>query len=257
MQTPLQHPAETTEGVSEQMQYRDRGVVLRTIKLGEADRIVTIITSGHGKVRAVAKGARRTRSKLAGHIEPLRHADLQLYRGRGDLDIVTGALTLDRWPQLRSDLDRLGTAMTLAEAVDQSVHDRGDDPVPYEMLIGALGRLNRSHSEMMLPAFLLRLLAHEGTAPMLDACVIGTGCDDAPIVAFDPAQGGVTCESHRHGRPMSPGALALLRSIAEGRVNAVLDVEPSSDTREAAAAVTRMWEYHVDRRLRSADLLDQ
>lgn len=237
------------------MQYRDRGVVLRTTKLGEADRIITIITSGHGKVRAVAKGARRTRSKLAGHVEPLRHVDLQLYRGRGELDIVTGAVTLDRWPALRSDLDRLGTAMTLAEAVDQSVHDRGDDSMPYQMLIGALGRLDRAHSEMLLPAFLLRLLAHEGTAPMLDGCVVGTGCDDAPIVAFDPAQGGVTCETHRRGRQLSGGSLEMLRSIMEGRVNAVLDVEPSSVTHEAAAAVTRMWEYHMDRRLRSADLL--
>ena len=238
------------------MQYRDRGVVLRTTKLGEADRIITIITSEHGKVRAVAKGARRTRSKLAGHVEPLRHADLQLYRGRGDLDIVTGAVTLDRWPTLRSDLDRLGTAMTLAEAVDQSVHDRGDDPVPYRMLIGALGRLDRAHSEMLLPAFLLRLLSHEGTAPMLDGCVVGAGCDDAPIVAFDPAQGGVTCATHRRGRQLSPAALDLLRSISAGRVNAVLEAEPSPDTHEAAAAVTRMWEYHMDRRLRSADLLD-
>lgn len=237
------------------MQYRDRGVVLRTTKLGEADRIITIITSGHGKVRAVAKGARRTRSKLAGHVEPLRHVDLQLYRGRGELDIVTGALTLDRWPALRSDLDRLGTAMTLAEAVDQSVHDRGDDPVPYQMLIGALGRLDRVHSEMLLPAFLLRLLAHEGTAPMLDGCVVGTDCDDAPIVAFDPASGGVTCATHRRGRSLSAEALEMLRSIMDGRVNAVLDIEPSSHTHEAAAAVTRMWEYHMDRRLRSADLL--
>ena len=237
------------------MQYRDRGVVLRTAKLGEADRIITIITSGHGKVRAVAKGARRTRSKLAGHVEPLRHVDLQLYRGRGELDIVTGALTLDRWPTLRSDLDRLGTAMTLAEAVDQSVHDRGDDQVPYQMLIGALGRLDRAHSEMLLPAFLLRLLAHEGTAPMLDGCVVGAGCDDAPIVAFDPAGGGVTCATHRRGRQISPGVLEMLRSIIDGRVNAVLDAEPSADTHEAAAAVTRMWEYHTERRLRSADLL--
>lgn len=237
------------------MQYRDRGVVLRTTKLGEADRIVTIITSGHGKVRAVAKGARRTRSRLAGHVEPLRHADLQLYRGRGDLDIVTGAVTLNRWGDLREDLDRLGTAMSLAEAVDQIVHDRGEDPVPYQMLVGALGRLDRGSAEMLLPAFLLRLLAHEGTAPMLDECVVGAGCDGA-AVAFDPAQGGVTCERHRRGRPLSPGALELLRSIMAGQVNAVLEAAPSADTHEAAAIVTRMWEYHTEKRLRSTDLLD-
>ena len=238
------------------MQYRDRGVVLRTIKLGEADRIVTIITASNGKVRAVAKGARRTRSRLGGLIEPLRHVDLQMYRGRGELDIVTGAVTLDRWPEVREDLERLGKAMTLAEAVDQSVHDRGDDPVPYQMLVGALGRLDRADSDMLVPAFLLRLLSHEGTAPMLDGCVMATGCEGAAIVAFDPALGGVTCETHRRGRPMSPDALALLRSVAAGQVNAALEAPTGPHAREAAAAISRMWEYHMDRRLRSADLLD-
>ncbi len=237
------------------MQYQDRGVVLRTIKLGEADRIITFITSTHGKVRAVAKGVRRTRSRLAGHLELFRHVDLQLYRGRGELDTVTGAVTLDRYRSLREDLDRLGTAMSLVEAVDQIVHDRGEDPVPYQMLMGALGRLACGSAEMLLPAFLLRLLAHEGTAPMLDECVVGNGCHDSAVVAFDPAQGGVTCEVHRQGRPLSPGALDLLRSIMAGRVNAVLEAPLSPDTREAAAVVTRMWEYHTDRRLRSPDLL--
>ncbi len=237
------------------MQYRDTGVVLRTTKLGEADRIITVITSGHGKVRAVAKGARRTRSKLAGHIEPLRHVDLQFYRGRGELDVLTGALTLDRWPALRSDLDRLGTAMTLAEAVDQSVHDRAEDPVPYRMLIGALARLDRSHSAMLLPAFLLRLLAHDGTAPMLEECVVGAGCDEGPLVGFDAALGGATCATHQRGRPVSGGTLEMVCAILEGRVNSVLDVAPCAQTREVAAIVTRMWEHHMDRRLRSADLL--
>ncbi|WP_419841372.1 DNA repair protein RecO [Candidatus Poriferisodalis sp.] len=237
------------------MQYRDTGVVLRTGKLGEADRIVTVITAQHGKVRAVAKGARRTRSKLAGHVEPLRHVDLQLYRGRGELDIVTGAVTLDRWPAVRTDLDRLGTAMTLAEAVDQSAHDRTEDPVPYRMLVGALNRLDRARAEMLLPAFLLRLLAHEGTAPMLDGCVVGTDCDDAPLVAFDPALGGTTCEVHRRGRTVSSRTLEVLRMILDGQVNAVLDTGPSAQTREAAAVVMHMWEHHMERRLRSADLL--
>ncbi len=73
--------------------YRDRGVVVRTVKLGEADRIVTVITQQHGKVRAVAKGVRKTKSRYGGRLEPLRHLDVQFYEGRGDLDIVTQAET--------------------------------------------------------------------------------------------------------------------------------------------------------------------
>ena len=97
--------------------YRDRGVVVRTIKLGEADRIVSVITQTHGKVRAVAKGVRKTKSRYGGRLEPLRHLDLQFYEGRGDLDIVTQAETRDHWPAVRDDLDRLGKAMTLAEVL--------------------------------------------------------------------------------------------------------------------------------------------
>ncbi|MEC7874347.1 MAG: DNA repair protein RecO, partial [Actinomycetota bacterium] len=99
--------------------YRDRGVIVRTHKLGEADRILSVITENNGKVRAVAKGVRKTRSRYGGRLEPLRHLDLQFYRGRGDLDIVTQAETREHWPDIRNNLDRLGKALTIAEAVDQ------------------------------------------------------------------------------------------------------------------------------------------
>ena len=99
--------------------YRDSGVIVRTHKLGEADRILSIITENNGKVRAVAKGVRKTRSRFGGRLELLRHLDLQFYKGRGDLDIVTQAETRDHWPDISNDLERLGKALTIAEAVDQ------------------------------------------------------------------------------------------------------------------------------------------
>ncbi len=87
--------------------YRDRGVVLRTYKLGEADRIVVLLTSGHGKVRAVAKGVRRTKSRFGGRLEPLSHVELLLYEGR-ELDIVSQAEIIDPWRLLHEDLTSRG-----------------------------------------------------------------------------------------------------------------------------------------------------
>ena len=87
--------------------YRDLGVVLRTYKLGEADRIVVLLTAGHGKVRAVAKGVRRTKSRFGGRLEPLSHVQLLLYEGR-ELDIVTQAETVEPWRPLHEDLGATG-----------------------------------------------------------------------------------------------------------------------------------------------------
>ena len=233
--------------------YRDRGVVVRTIKLGEADRIVSVITEHHGKVRAVAKGVRKTKSRYGGRLEPLRHLDLQFYEGRGDLDIVTQAETRDHWPSIRGDLDRLGKAMTLAEAVDQVSQERQSDSRLYRMLVGGLGALDDADAAMMVPSFMLKLLAHEGVAPTLDRCVVGGEIDD--LVAFDPALGGVTCRLHQRGRQVSAPALELMRATLGGALTTVLKVQESPATHEVASIVHRLWEFHIERRLRSTELL--
>src|SRR3954463_16403733 len=98
--------------------YRDHAIVLRTIKLGEADRIITLVTLGHGKVRAVAKGVRKTKSRFGARLEPLTHVSLLLYAGR-ELDIVTQAETVDHFRTIRETLPRMSSAMALLEAVDQ------------------------------------------------------------------------------------------------------------------------------------------
>ena len=121
--------------------YRDRGVVLRTYRLGEADRIVVLLTRGHGKVRAVAKGVRRTKSRFGARLEPPSHVELLLYEGRGELDVVSQAESVDHLRPLREDLDRLGRAMAVLEAADQLALEREPNPRLYDMLVGALRTL--------------------------------------------------------------------------------------------------------------------
>jgi DNA repair protein RecO (recombination protein O) len=234
--------------------YRDEGVVLRTYKLGEADRIVVLCTRYHGKVRAVAKGVRKTKSKFGSRLEPISHIALQLYEGR-DLDIVTQVESIDHFRAIRDDLDRIARASTMLEVVDQMSQEGEVNPRLYQMLIGGLRALSAHNGPLVAPAFLWKLMALEGYRPLLDACA-ECGSPD-PLVAFDLESGGVLCTDHRRGSPISPDALALLRQILGGQLGAALNEPESEVTREVDHLATRAVEHHLERRLRSATLLDR
>ena len=235
--------------------YRDKGVVLRTIKLGEADRIVTFLTQGNGKVRAVAKGVRRTASRFGGRLEPATHVALQLYRGR-ELDVVTQVETIDADRALREHYGCLTHAVSMLEAVDQVAQERESNAALYRMLVGGLRTLASDPSPVVSTAFFWKLLSLEGFHPMLRPCV-RCGADE-PFVAFDLEDGGVLCEGcGRHGgRRVTPDAIDVLERILGGQLGSVLAAPPvppvlSEVERLGIAAL----EYHSERRLRSAALL--
>jgi len=231
--------------------FRDRGVVLRTMRLGEADRIVTLLTESHGKVRAVAKGVRRTKSKFGSRLEPLSHVALLGWQGRGDLDIVNQVEVIDTFRAVREDLDRIGAGLSMLEVVDQVAQERHANPALYRMLVGALGALAQANSPMVSPAFFLKVLVLEGTAPYLDGCVSCGEEDEALLVAFDLLEGGVLCRSCRRGRPLSPEALVLMRRTLGGGLAGVLGEPRSPVTDEVMTVATEAMEIHLDRRLRS------
>jgi DNA repair protein RecO (recombination protein O) len=242
--------------------YRDEGVVLRTHKLGEADRIVVLMTAAHGKVRAVAKGVRKTRSRFGGRLEPLRQASLLLYEGR-DLAVITQAETLEHYPALRDDLDRLTDALALAEAVDQVAQEGEPNPPLYRMFTGALRTLAGAEvrAPLLVAAFYWKLLALEGVSPVLDYCVrcASEGGTTSPpdLVSFDPVEGGALCREHRRGPALEPGSLELIRRILGGDLAAVLR-EPSGPAAATTSALaTTALESHLERRLRTVHLLGQ
>ena len=171
--------------------YRDQGVVLRTIKLGEADRIVTVMTQGTGKVRAVAKGVRKSGSRFGARLEPTSHVALQCYRGR-ELDVVTQVETIDAWRPLRENYAALTHAVSMLEAVDQVAQEREPAPAIYRMLVGALRTMSESPSPVVTPGFFWKLLSLEGFHPHLDGCVRCTE-ETGPFLAFDLDEGGVLC----------------------------------------------------------------
>ena len=232
--------------------YRDQGVVLRTYKLGEADRIVSFMTERHGKVRAVAKGVRKTKSKFGARLEPPTHVALQLYEGR-ELDIVTQAESIDHFRAIREDLDRLTRAVTMLEAVDQLSLEREPNPELYRMLVGGLRTIADRNSALMVAAFHWKLLALEGFRPIVEHCAM---CDATDLVAFDPEVGGLLCAEHRRGTRVSPDAVRMLQDILGGRLAVALDEPASPATHEVDHLATRVMEHHLERRLRSVGLLE-
>lgn len=233
--------------------YRDVGVVLRTYKLGEADRIVVLLTREHGKVRGVAKGVRRTGSKFGSRLEPGSHVQVQLHEGRGELDIVTQAETVEPHRRTREDLSRLAHASALLEAVDQLAQDRQPTPRLFDMLVGGLRTVEESDPAMIAAAFYLKLLAAEGVAPELEVCV-ECGEPGGPF-RWAVEAGGVRCTSCGGGRPVSDSALAVARAVLNGGLKAVLDLPVDAVTHEVEALATTSLEAHLERRLRAVRVL--
>lgn len=252
--------------------YRDTGIVLRTYRLGEADRIVVLLTQEHGKIRAIAKGVRKTRSKFGGRLEPLSCVHVQLHRGR-DLDIVSQVETVDANSTVFGDLDSMTEAFAILEAVDQLVPDREPVPHIYKMLSGARRTLLTRPSPIVVPAFLWKLLAAEGLRPQLDECaacgesVLGAGSSADHRVVFDTLAGGILCRScgSTSGSTISFAALELTKRILGGSLNDVLEEahHPHGQrlddpvVNEVSEIATRAFEHHMERRLRSVRIFER
>lgn len=240
--------------MSSQGLIRDDAVVLRTYRLGEADRIIVLMTRDHGKVRAVAKGVRKTRSKFGSRLEPTTHVDIQLYQGRSELWTITQVETVDHFAEVRADLERLTSAVAMLEVIDQISLDHEPNPELHRMLVGALRTLDESGAALVVPAFHWKVLASEGFAPILDECV---SCGSRRnLVALDLDDGGVRCRDCRRGIPISAPALDVTAQILGGELNAVLALESSAVTAEVATLATAAVEHHLERRLRSVAVIN-
>ncbi len=239
--------------------YRDQGVALRHYKLGEADRIVVFMTAGHGKVRAVAKGVRKTKSRFGARLEPPTNINVLFYEGRGELDIVSQAEAIDHFRPIRDDLGRMTDAMSMLEAVDHTAQERQPDARLYQMLVAALRTLadRERRSPLLVAAFYWKLLSMEGYGPVLERCANCDAPASVGLVAFDLSQGGALCRDCRRGLPVSPEALQLLARILGGGLAGALQEPDSALTSEVAALATHSMEQHLERRLRAVHALDR
>ncbi len=239
--------------------YRDEAVVLRTQKLGEADRIITLLTRHHGRVRAVAKGVRRTRSKFGGRLEPFQMIDVQLYRGRS-LDIVTQVETLQPYgDRLAADYPLYTAGTAMLETAERLTDEEGEPAVQqFLLLVGGLRTLaDGSHdSSLVLDAYLLRALAVAGWAASLRDCA---RCGaSGPHRGFAVASGGVVCPSCRPPGSASPApaTLELLAALLAGDW-AAADASDVRHRREGSGLVAAYLQWHLERGIRALRLVER
>src|SRR5881409_3343187 len=152
--------------------YKEQGVVLRSVKLGEADKIVTVMTQGSGKVRAVAKGIRKTTSRFGARLEPLTHVSLMAYRGRGSLDTISQAEIISPFRPIREDLGLFAAGETMLEAVDKVAEEHERNIRLTLLLLSGLRALDERPADptAVAESFMLKLLSLSGFHPALTAC---------------------------------------------------------------------------------------
>ncbi|NNN07695.1 MAG: DNA repair protein RecO [Acidimicrobiaceae bacterium] len=228
----------------------DEAVVLRTFKSGESDRVVVLWTRHHGKLRALAKGVRKTSSRMGGSLEPMSHVRVELVKGRGDLYITKSVAHLERLMNVRSDYARIAAGLAVVEVVDAIPTDEAADEGIFEMLVRVLLTLDNTdfYPDLIAASFFFKLLAYDGSQPVVQYCV---NCQSpGPLVAFNAEVGGALCIDCRSGSALSSQALLLIRRILGGDLAGVLREENAPGSGEVMTLAHDAIEAHFGKRLR-------
>jgi len=259
--------------------YRDDGVVLRTHKLGEADRIITLLTRQNGRVRAVAKGVRRTKSRFGGRLEPFTHVDVLIHPGRS-LDVIQQAEVIRAYGKpLATDYPRYTAGTAMLETAEKFTPVEKEPAIrQFLLLIGGLRALGEADApdylddaddldaadefeaptrepRLVLDAYLLRSLALEGYAPALEECArcgVAAASGTRPLVAFTVAAGGMVCANCRMPGSASPApqTVALMGALLRGDWDAAMRSERRHRV-ECSGLVAAYLQWHLEHSIRS------
>jgi len=232
--------------------YQTEAVILSRLALNEADRILTIFTPGYGKVRVIAKGIRRPTSRLGPHLEFFNHSRLQMARGR-DLDVVTGAETIDPHLALRSDLEAFGHASHMAEVVLRLTEERQENGAVYGLLVRSLALLGKSVDPFAVTRhFELAIVGLLGYRPELYRCV---GCETALLAEpnqFVASRGGFlcpACRSRAEGNvTLSVNAQKYIRTLDRNGLSAAAKLTIPPELRAEVEAFTSAYLRHLAER---------
>jgi DNA repair protein RecO (recombination protein O) len=241
--------------------YKTEAVVLRSIRFGEADRVLHLYTLDRGRVGAVAKGVRKTKSRFGGRLEPLSHVELVLHRGAGELDTITGVHLLRAHEAARADFRRLSTGLIGVEAMLRLFTEQERNERAFTALTRFLDLLDddpsvdgRPELDALALSFQLKLLWLSGYLPHLTSCA-ECGADHTVLVGFSPRAGGAVC-----GACAAAAEAIALSAAGIAGIEALLG-SPLSDAgalalsdrarRDALRVVTASYEFHGGFRLRT------
>ncbi len=241
--------------------YQTEAIIIKKIKLGEADRILTFYTPHLGKIQGVAKGVRRPRSKMAGHLELLTHSLVSLARGR-NLDTVTGSQTINSFLPLKSDLQLTSYALYSIELVEQFTADHIENYPLFQLLLETMHRLCQgNNNELVLRYFELHLLNLIGYRPQLQQCVSCQRLLEPTTNSFCSSAGGMLCpncsQSQFSTYPLSVNALKVLRFLQSSDYNTARRLKIDSElSRELEAVMRGYLKYLLEREVKSIAWLD-
>lgn len=239
--------------------YRDEAVIVRTQKLGEADRIITMLTKERGRIRGVAKGVRRTHSKFGARLEPGSHVDIQMHEGK-TFDTITQVETIANYGEaITSDYQRWTTAHAMLETAERFTPNEGEPALQeFNLLVGGLRALaeNRYESSLILDAFLLRSLSVGGYAPSMTIC---SRCEKpGPHRYFSLVGGGSVCSDCKPSASATPApeTLTLMESLLKGNWEEAT-VSDLRNRREASGLIAAYLQWHLERGLRSLPMVER
>jgi DNA repair protein RecO (recombination protein O) len=239
--------------------YKTEAVVLRSFRLGEADRVLHLYTLARGRVGAVAKGIRKTKSRFGARLEPLSHVELMLHEGSGELQTVTGVELLNSHHAAREQRYPLGVGLVGAEAMLRLFTEQESNPRAFQALTRFLDLLDelpasdrRPSLDPLALSFQLKLLWLSGYLPHLTSCA-NCGSEEAPLIGYSPAAGGAVCAGCRaDALALSPAGIAGIESLLARPLADAADVGISDRAaRDALAVITSAYEYFGNFRLRT------
>jgi len=239
--------------------YKTEAVVLRSFRLGEADRVLHLYTLARGRVGAVAKGIRKTKSRFGARLEPLSRVEVMLHEGSGDLQTVTGVELLDSHHAAREQRYRLGVGLVGAEAMLRLFTEQEANPRAFQALTRFLELLDelephttRPALDSLVLAFQLKLLWLSGYLPHLTSCA-NCGAEDVALVGYSPAAGGAVCTACGGGTlALSPAGIAGIEALlAQPLADAPAAGLTDRSARDALAVITSAYEYFGNFRLRT------
>ena len=228
---------------------------MRSYPFGEADRVVVLLSPNNGKIRTVAKGVRKTKSRFGGRLEPFTHVDLVLYEGR-NLDTITQVAVLEPFPHLRLDLDAVLAAGTMVEAADAVAQEKESSIRLFLLLQRGLKALEAGETRQnLITSFLLKLADVVGVAPSLMQCASCGRFEDLHRFSF--AGGGAVCDRCRveGSVRLRDGLTEYLAALADAEMTSLPDLD-NSISGEAMGIARRFVEYHLDRKLSSLAVME-
>lgn len=240
--------------------YRAEAVVLKRHDVSEADRVLVLFTRQRGKLRAVAKGIRKTTSRKAGHLELFTHADLQI-EARRDLDLISQAETIESFRGLREELSRTTHAFLVAELADELTADHVEQGDLFELLVDTFRALaSDAEPALVVQHYQVQLLSLAGYRPSLDTCLTCGSALEPGANFLSPFLGGALCPRcgpiEVSARPLSTDALRLMRNMQRSGPPGSIRVRvPTGVSREVERALRDMVERHTERRVRSSELI--